>query len=584
MADITQTGQDENLRGPQKWLAFVPMAIVWTTWAVLLVADLWFVNACGRNVPLGDEWDFMPVLAGAEPFSARWLWSQLNEHRIPLPKLVFVGLLKATDYDFRSGMYFNVFALAVLAAVMILTARWLRGRTAWQDAFFPLLFLNWGQCENLLMCLQVLFLLSTLLAIMALVVIVRVTKNLTRGSLIAMAVCLMLLPMTGAMGYILVPPLVLWLGYAIFRSWRSEHYAERPGPLLSLVVLVVALAPAALYLIGYSSVSHHPRSPHLRATIQTSLECLAMSFGPLEGVWPLGALLMIALNVWASATLIGVWRQQPEQRCRALGLLLFLLAILGISLAIGWGRAGLGPESGLMSRYVTLVAPGLGCIYLVLEIYGPRVWQGWAQGGLLLVFALAMAQTMPVVLHFSSDRRQMTEAFQRDVDAGLPPVLIAAHFSGQPYVLYPDQGKLRDYLGMARRANLGFVRGMPADPAYQLVPLGKAGAETRADNLVVLKKPELVYAIRADVNVRRYSRNFANLTLRWRTPGRDGKPAEDKSTVVPLLLLPGQKSLVFWINDVVSQFRIDFGQASEFIQVRDLLLMLPESKQEEGAR
>lgn len=581
--DTAHPAPSENLRWQQRLPHLVPVIIVWTTWAAMLAAALWFVNACGRSVPLGDEWDFMPVLAGAEPFSANWLWSQLNEHRIPLPKLLLVGLLKATGDDFRSGMYFTVFGLAGLAALLILATRRLRGWTAWQDAFFPLLLLHWGQCENFLMCLQVLFLLSTTLAIAGLVIIARVKGKLTSGGLMAMAGCLMLLPMTGAMGYILVPPLALWLAYAVLQAWQSDPYPGRPGRLMSLGILVAAMAPSALYWIGYSAVAHHPRSPNLRAALQTFLECLGMSFGPLEGSWPVGALLMVALNLWAAFILLGVWRRQPEQRCRALGLLVFLIAILGISLAIGWGRAGLGRGSGLMSRYVTLVAPGLCCIYLVFVIYGDRIWTGWVQGGLLTVFVLSMLYNMPVVLHFSSDRRQMTETFQSDVQAGLPPVLIAAHFSGSPYVLYPDQDKLHDYLSMAQRAGLSFVRGMTADPAYRLAPLTKTGAETRPDNLVVLKKLAFIYAVRVQVSVRRYSRSFATIALSWRTPGRDGKPIEDKSTVAPLLLIPGEKTLVFWVDENVSQFRIDPGQHAELVQVREIQLLLPDSETEGAA-
>src|SRR6516225_7885299 len=71
-----------------------------------------FAATYGCNVPFGEEWEVMgPVLAGKQPVTLHWLWSQSNEHRVPVPKLVLLGLLKLTNCDFRAGMFFNVLAL-----------------------------------------------------------------------------------------------------------------------------------------------------------------------------------------------------------------------------------------------------------------------------------------------------------------------------------------------------------------------------------------------------------------------------------------------------------------------------------------
>src|SRR4051812_11583709 len=87
---------------------------VWSVWALMCIAALAFVGTFGRNVPYWDEWAMVPFLSGDQAVDARWLWSEHNGHRIPLPRLFLLMLYKLTGADFRAGMYFNVLALAAL--------------------------------------------------------------------------------------------------------------------------------------------------------------------------------------------------------------------------------------------------------------------------------------------------------------------------------------------------------------------------------------------------------------------------------------------------------------------------------------
>src|SRR6476619_2288396 len=123
-------------------------------WALTAVLVLWagmvsVVVGCiavyGRNVPLAEDWDMVPSLVGQQPNLLEWLWAQNNEHRLPLPKAVYLALLKISGGDFRIGMLANTLLLAGLCLAMILTARRLRGgQTRLVDAFFPLVLLHIG--------------------------------------------------------------------------------------------------------------------------------------------------------------------------------------------------------------------------------------------------------------------------------------------------------------------------------------------------------------------------------------------------------------------------------------------------------
>src|SRR5262245_25563420 len=190
----------------------------------MFAAAVVYIARFGRNVPFSDDWPMVPLITGDQSVTTDWLWEQFNEHRWPLAKLTLLGLYRLTGGDFRAGMVFNVLVLGVLAAAMIGAARRLRGGTSYSDAFFPLLLLNWGHYENLLWSTMVCFLLTILLIGGVLLVIVAGRDPFgLRGAILA-GVCVLLLPLCGALGLIYAAALVPWLVYMSGRCWRS------PGP------------------------------------------------------------------------------------------------------------------------------------------------------------------------------------------------------------------------------------------------------------------------------------------------------------------------------------------------------------------
>ena len=113
---------------------------------MMAIAALAFVWRFGSDVPFWDEWNLVDALTGARPITLEWLWAPHNGHRIPLPKLLLLGLYKLSGGDFRVGMYFDVAALAAIAAAMMWASRRMRqGEPSYVDAVFPLLLLHLGQ-------------------------------------------------------------------------------------------------------------------------------------------------------------------------------------------------------------------------------------------------------------------------------------------------------------------------------------------------------------------------------------------------------------------------------------------------------
>ena len=66
-------------------------------------------------------------------------------------------MLRPSGMDFRTGMYFNVIAVSILALGMILTVRRIRGTSSYLDVFFPIVLMNWGQAINFLWQFKICF-------------------------------------------------------------------------------------------------------------------------------------------------------------------------------------------------------------------------------------------------------------------------------------------------------------------------------------------------------------------------------------------------------------------------------------------
>jgi hypothetical protein len=103
------------------------LTVVVLVWASMLVVALGLVYRYGtRTLPQNDEvW----LLSDSGPgIHIDWLWKTWAEHRIPLAKLIWKGVLQLTNYDFRAGNFLTVLGLSATAGLMLWTANKIRGR------------------------------------------------------------------------------------------------------------------------------------------------------------------------------------------------------------------------------------------------------------------------------------------------------------------------------------------------------------------------------------------------------------------------------------------------------------------------
>jgi hypothetical protein len=215
---------------------------------VLSVSLIAYVARYGYNVPYHDDWNLIPLLEGH--VNANWLWEQHNWHRIPFPKLVLVGLLSGTGWDFRSGMFFDAVALIALAALLIRTSGQVRGKLGYADAFFPILLLHWGNYDYLLWNWQLSQMIPVGIVLVILSVVVTRGLRPSSGALMLSSVGIVLLPLSGVNGVAYTPGLAAWLLLAGVQSWRSGTKEARLNAIVAWCCGGLSLFLVPVYFSG----------------------------------------------------------------------------------------------------------------------------------------------------------------------------------------------------------------------------------------------------------------------------------------------------------------------------------------------
>ena len=408
----------------------------------------------GRNIPLGEDWLLVSPLTGNEPDLTGWLWAQNNEHRIPLPKLVLLGLLKITRGDFRAGMFFNAISLGVLAILMILAARHLRGKTKFADAFFPVALLHIGNWPNLVWGWQLSFVLPTFL-ICAVFLVILLDPVISRPfPTLATGICLVLLPLCGANGLLFVPFFAIWLGYCGVLNWGKN--GRRGISLFLIGSSAIALSLMFVYFVDYVRPNWNPPSPSHMATLKTAAKFLALGLGPAAaGSWRLSTAVTAAIFLSSAImALLGLLRIKGKERYRALGIFLFFGNLAVFALAMGWGRAGLVPEMGLPIRYVLLSVPTLCTAFFIWELYGPARIRNIAQTALLFLMIILLPSNMILGLKWGGWYRSGMDEVKRDILAGTPCITVAKRHKDF-LIHWWDKDQLSNSMRMLHGAGIG---------------------------------------------------------------------------------------------------------------------------------
>jgi hypothetical protein len=428
---------------------------------------LWYVGEYSRNIPWWDEWDLVPALSGNEPALWQWLWSQHNEHRIPLPKVVHLALAALTGTDFRAACYFNALALSAAALAMIAAARRLRGFTSATDGFFPLALLHWGQRDNLFWGFQVQLVASTVLLLFLVASFLALRDRRPATAILVAGLLAVGMALCGANGLAVVPALTLFFAVGLLLSGRVPEL--RPVPVrLSLAVAAAGTALVVpVYLIGLVQPEVLRSAVDVPTRLRAGLEVVFMSEGPTalsRGARPLGV--VVAAVALAGLVLLGrTMLRRPAEWLRGSGLLIAAAAgVVSLAFAIGWGRVIFQPTApewiGASTRYVTLVSPLACCGYLAWVRLGNRL----APLFLAVTAAAILPSNTLVGLAAGQKRAAGLDLVTAEARSGLSPRELAQKYGG--FIHPVPEDILSRRFEMLRDARIGPYKSHPsANPA-----------------------------------------------------------------------------------------------------------------------
>jgi hypothetical protein len=401
----------------------------WSIWAVVSAAGFCFVAIYGLQFPLGDEWHWVGRITGDEPVTLAWLWSQHNEHRMFLPRLIYLGLGALSGFDFRAGCFFNVFILSGLSFALMSAARRVRGKTSLCDAFFPLALLHWGQFENLIWGFQLNFVTSVVLEGCILLIVLRCGSQISVKSAMLATLCLISLGLCGSYGLVFLPPMACWLLYASARKWLSGGTHARRD---ALAIFALAALPAALVALYLHGLNASPPAASLYASLRTGLEFISFGIGQAaKEIWPVSGLLILAVCAIIVRQGLRTFRNQPAERLRAAGFLMFFAGIAALGLAIGLGRAFMGPMIGFEARYMTLAAPLLLLLFLQSEAHGGAALKRHVQRTLFLLMSGLFILNAQKGIVYSTSLWKHLSKFEQDMRDGVPPEALGVRYADQ---------------------------------------------------------------------------------------------------------------------------------------------------------
>lgn len=369
----------------------------WLVWSILLgllLINLITIAVIGYNIPLAEDWTMVAAFTGHEPHFWQWLWSQNNEHRVVVPKLIFLGLLKISGGDFRIGMVYNVLVLAGMAAASIEVAKRLRGMTTnLVDALFPLALLHWGHWPNLFWSWQLSFVTPVALIYLSFLAVLQVPTLSSFWAALLVGLSAILLPLCGAIGLIFMPFFTLWLGYCGWLNWQLKNLKVS---LLLWGCGIMAIAVSILYFVGYQKPPWNASSPSIFASLKTAMLFTAIGLTPLaEKAWLIFILIALIFFIPTLATILFAKLTLTNlPRYRRLGVTLFTFNLILLALAMGHGRAGLLPTHGMPLRYILLALLAYLTAFFVWELYSPSQQKVFYQRALLICFSLFLPLNM----------------------------------------------------------------------------------------------------------------------------------------------------------------------------------------------
>lgn len=455
MSELGPSSPDSLARGPipngwSRASARFSTGVVWSVWAVMVLCALTLATRFADSMPFSDELALTFEMFQPERLEPSHLWAQHNEHRLPLPKLVYLGSVLGTG-DARAAIVLSISLLALASAALILAARAVRGSTSIGDAFFPLIWLHWYHAENLIVGFQIAFVLPMALCACALALILRSDGTCASLRPWRFGALHAALPMCCAPGLFAGAVLIPWVAWRGWLGLRSNDERERRAARVLLAFGALAAVLVAVYLIGYRRPAMYDSRPNVIEVGRVAAAFVMQSLGRYgRGWWPSDA--------WASLGIVVLLAWLVSRRGRAgladgrvLGLAALGGAPILMGAGIGIGRAGFDIGVTAAPRYALLTSTVACGIVGVALLCAPRVIARWLSIGAACLWGSVALQDRELGRMVGEVAQRTVESVHLDVRAGLSAAQIAERNWTK---VFPDENALRELLVMRRDAHM----------------------------------------------------------------------------------------------------------------------------------
>jgi hypothetical protein len=487
-------------------------------------------------------------------------------------------------------MILQVLLLAGLALAMLRAASRLRGGQNHSDAFFPLVVLSLAGWECFLLELTLPLVGATVCAGAFLILLAGADPRIAPRQAVWMGACLVLMPLFGACGLVLVPALAAWLAFVGVLHVRGPEAGARRAGWLVLGLVAAALLLCGLYCVGLPALAQGPRAP-AHGLVRRSLQVLGMLFGAAELPWRPLRLAAVALALLpGGAVWLAAWLGRPHERVLLLGWLAFLVAMGCLVAALARGRGDYLGQTPFVPRYSTLLVP-LGCGMYFLHLRYGGATRGPAQMALLLLAAVVFAPNLRAAFDDGRCRRRALRDFEAGLTCRLPPALLAECGAGRVF-----QAEQRDdvdgYLRALRDSRTGAFGALPEDtplasvalpgsPLPSDMNLSNGVARPVGDNpalTIALPRPRYVRAIRLRYDSSNGMGSADRFELTWQGPGQDGMVGRSKV----LLEARGaaERTAIIGIDGRISTIHLVPRNKVFALRLRAIELLVPETPAE----
>jgi len=419
---------------------------------------LWQILHFGVDIPFYDQFDDdlagLHIKAHAGQLTFADLAAQHNEHRILVPRLVFLGLGYATHGNAVAEMLAGWALVVATSLVLLRLGRQTQPPTPPDgDGARPLfwwflanlLIFSPAQYENWLAGIGVANVLPMLWTVLAIGAAASARRDLVKCTLVAgFAALASWSSGNGMLAWGLAGGVLLWAptGRGLLARWR----------LALLLVAAVALV-AVLYFHGMAPPNHRGLQPYdstLVAKLHYALVFAGAPFAFAFGTPPVVVATVFGATLYGllaacAARFIQLWYRDAETALCRRTLPWFAVAgfAVGSGLIAAATRAGIGPGQATSSRYVTFalylpvalipLLPALQPWRLFRRPDSPRATLIATTAGATALLLLALAALAPALVSSSQ-----THAYRRQTRA---TAVLAELFPGHPLVttlVFPD--------------------------------------------------------------------------------------------------------------------------------------------------